>query len=73
MRAYMSRRQKATLQEPESLQQARQTIKSAKVQKFFPANGDFAGGTFNGTVEGVDGKIAQENGSILSGIFYRIR
>ena len=69
----MSKRQKATLVEPLTLQEARQTMNAAKVQKFFPANSDFPGGTFNGTVEGVDGKIAQEDGSILSGVFYRIR
>ena len=69
----MSKRQKATLVEPQTLQEARQSINAAKVQKFFPANDDFAGGTFNGVVEGVDGKIAQEDGSILSGVFYRIR
>ena len=55
------------------MQEARQTVHAAKVQKFFPANNDFPGGTFNGVVEGVDGKIAQEDGSILSGVFYRIR
>ena len=69
---YMSRRQKASLVEPQSLQEARQTITAATVQKLFPATEDFAGGTFNGNVAGVDGKIAQEDGSILSGVFYRV-
>ena len=69
---YMSRRQKASLSEPKSLQEARRTITAATVQKFFPATNEFSGGTFNGTVAGVDGKIAQEDGSILSGVFYRV-
>ena len=69
---YMSRRQKSSLAEPLSLQEARQTITAATVQKFFPATEDFAGGTFNGTVAGVDGKSAQEDGGILSGVFYRV-
>ena len=71
--SYMSRRQKSSLVEPKSLQEARQTITAATVKKFFPATDDFAGGTFNGSVEGVDGKIAQEDGSVLSGVFYRVK
>ncbi len=67
---YMSRRQKASLSEPESLQTARETFTAAKVQKLFPAN---AGGTFTGVVKGVDGKIAQEDGAVLRGIWYRIK
>lgn len=70
--SYMSRRQKLNLVEPNSLQEARQTITAATVQKFFPATDDFAGGTFNGTVAGVDGKIAQEDGSVLNGVYYRV-
>ena len=70
---YMSRRQKASLSEPESLQAARETFTAAKVQKLFPANDQFAGGTFIGVVERVDGKIAQEDGAVLRGIWYRIK
>ncbi|KAA6429283.1 MAG: structural maintenance of chromosomes 6 [Trebouxia sp. A1-2] len=70
---YMSRRQKASLSEPQSLQAARETFTAAKVQKLFPANDQFAGGTFTGVVEGVDGKIAQEDGTVLRGIWYRIK
>ena len=70
---YMSRRQKASLSEPESLQAARETFTAAKVQKLFPANDQFAGGTFTGVVERVDGKIAQEDGAVLRGIWYRIK
>ena len=70
--SYMSRRQKSNLVEPKSLQEARQTITGATVHKFFPATDDFAGGTFNGSVAGVDGKIAQEDGSVLSGVYYRV-
>ena len=71
--AYMSRRQKGSLNEPRTVHEAREIFTAAKVQKLFPATDDFAGGTFNGTVEGVDGKLAQEDGSIVAGIFYRIR
>ena len=70
--SYMSRRQKFNLVEPKSLQEARQTITGATVQKFFPATDDFAGGTFNGNVAGVDGRIAQDDGSVLSGVYYRV-
>ncbi|KAL3161009.1 hypothetical protein ABBQ38_009395 [Trebouxia sp. C0009 RCD-2024] len=70
--SYMSRRQKSSLVEPKSLQEARQTITAATVQKFFPATDDFAGGTFNGTVAGVDGKIAAEDDSVLNGVYYRV-
>ena len=70
--SYMSRRQKGSLAEPRSLQEARQTMTAATVQKFFPATADFPGGTFNGTVVGVDGKVAQEDGSVLSGVHYRV-
>lgn len=70
---YMSRRQKSSLCEPQNLQGARETFTAAKVQKFFAANDNFAGGTFNGVVEGVDGKIAQEDGTVLRGIWYRIK
>lgn len=70
--SYMSRRQKASWTEPKSLQEARQTMTAATVQKFFPATNDFPGGTFNGTIAGVDGKIAQEDGSVLCGVHYRV-
>lgn len=70
--SYMSPRQKASLVEPQSLQEARQSITAATVQKFFPATDNFAGGTFNGTVAGVDGKIAQGDGSVLSGLYYQV-
>lgn len=71
--AHMSRRQKASLVEPQTLKEARQLMVAAKVQKNFPPNPklNFPGGTFSGVVQGVDGKLAREDGRIETGIFYR--
>lgn len=70
---FMSRRQKGKLTEPLTVQDARQSFIAASVRKSFPAIDGFAGGAFNGTVEGVDAKVTQEDGSIAKGIFYRVK
>ena len=70
---YISRRQKGNLTEPLTVQEARESLIAATVRKFFPATDDFAGGEFNGTIEGVDAKVTQEDGSIAKGIFYRVK
>ena len=69
----VSRRQHSKLVEPLTVQDARQSFIAATVRKFSPASDDFAGGEFNGAVEGVDAKVTQEDGSVAKGIFYRVK
>lgn len=70
---YIAKHQKASLTEPGNIQDARQMLVTASVRKTFPPTDDFAGGQFNGTVEGVDGRVTQEDGSVVKGIFYRVK
>ena len=69
----MSKGQDSSLTEPATLQEARQRMVTASVRKTFAACDDFAGGDFTGVVEGVDGRVTQEDGSVAKGIFYRVK
>lgn len=70
---HISRRQQGKVTKPLAVQDARESLITATVREFFPATDDFAGGEFKGTIEGVDAKVTQEDGSIAKGIFYRVK